>query len=113
MLFLVEPRGVIRCVPSFCPQSSGALVAVVCAPLFVAAGSKDKPVPSEEPRHRGGADTQPGGDWHAACRFSDSGDLSAALLESPHIGRFAYYYVRVTCVSGARAWSSPVWLIGG
>ena len=30
-------------------------------------------------------------------------------FESKYLGRFVYYYVRVTCVSGARAWSSPVW----
>lgn len=31
-------------------------------------------------------------------------------FESKYLGRFVYYYVRVSCVSGARAWSSPVWL---
>jgi len=56
--------------------------------------------------------SQPCRDWRASCRWTDDSDLSAALLDSRHIGRFAYYYVRVTCVSGARAWSSPVWLTG-
>jgi hypothetical protein len=40
----------------------------------------------------------------------DEQPLGEAALESPHLGRFAYYYVRVTCASGAQAWSSPVWL---
>jgi len=52
------------------------------------------------------------GDWRGAVSFSDEEDLTAAWQESKHLGRFAYYYVRVTCASGAQAWSSPVWLIG-
>ncbi|MFW6133050.1 MAG: hypothetical protein ACOC8F_04080 [Planctomycetota bacterium] len=49
--------------------------------------------------------------WHDECRFTD--DETLPLLDAPYLGRFAYYYVRVTCASGARAWSSPVWLQAG
>ncbi len=55
--------------------------------------------------------TQTVDDWRGELTFTDTVDLSGVALESPHLGRFAYYYVRVTCVSGARAWSSPVWVI--
>lgn len=51
------------------------------------------------------------GNWWARHIFSDAEDLSAACLTAPALERFAYYYIRVTCTSGARAWSSPVWLI--
>lgn len=54
--------------------------------------------------------SQPVGDWRGACEWTDESDLSGQWLDSPHLGRFAYYYVRVSCPSGARAWSSPVWL---
>jgi len=50
------------------------------------------------------------GDWQATLEHTDGDDLAGLWLESPHLGRFAYYYVRVTCASGAQAWSSPVWL---
>ncbi len=50
--------------------------------------------------------------WRAELDFTDEQDLSDRLLTSPHLGRFAYYYVRVTCAGGAQAWSSPVWLVG-
>ena len=53
----------------------------------------------------------PADEWRAACEWTDEADLSGEWLDSPHMGRFAYYYVRVTCPSGARAWSSPVWLM--
>ena len=49
-------------------------------------------------------------DWKGEATFTDDCDLAAAALESTHLGRFAYYYTRVTCTSGAQAWSSPVWL---
>jgi hypothetical protein len=54
----------------------------------------------------------PGG-WQGTAGFADSDDLAGLWLDSPHLGRFAYYYVRVTCASGAQAWSSPVWLVAG
>jgi len=49
--------------------------------------------------------------WHARLRFVDGDDLGDRRLTSEYLGEFAYYYVRVTCASGAQAWSSPVWLI--
>jgi uncharacterized protein DUF3604 len=49
-------------------------------------------------------------DWNAQLEFTDDEDLSAEALDSPYLGRFTYYYFRVTCASGAQAWSSPVWL---
>ncbi|MGB2819367.1 MAG: hypothetical protein WBF17_00195 [Phycisphaerae bacterium] len=52
------------------------------------------------------------GGWAGGVSFTDADDLSGLWLESEYLGRFAYYYVRVTCASGAQAWSSPVWLIG-
>jgi len=51
------------------------------------------------------------GDWRAACDWTDESDLSGEWLHSPHLGSFAYYYVRVSCPSVARAWSSPVFLV--
>ena len=56
--------------------------------------------------------SQPVGDWQGRCQWQDESDLGDAMLDSKHLGRFAYYYVRVNCASGARAWSSPVWLTG-
>ena len=53
----------------------------------------------------------PVGDWQGSVTFTDEDDLAALALDSPWLGRFVYYYVRVTCVSGAQAWSSPVWLV--
>ena len=55
--------------------------------------------------------SQPVGDWRGGLSFTDTDNLAGLWLESPHLGRFVYYYVRVTCTSGAQAWSSPVWLI--
>ena len=51
------------------------------------------------------------GGWQGSLEYTDEQDLARRRLESPYLGRFAYYYVRVTCASGAQAWSSPVWLI--
>ena len=48
--------------------------------------------------------------WQAHVTWCDEASLNALRLPSPHIGPFVYYYVRVTCMSGAQAWSSPVWL---
>ena len=53
------------------------------------------------------------GDWRAEIEFEDAADMSDLTLTSKYIGRFVYYYVRVTCASGAQAWSSPVWLTLG
>jgi len=54
--------------------------------------------------------SQPVGDWQGTCQWHDRSDLAETMIESKHLGRFAYYYVRVNCSCGARAWSSPVWL---
>ena len=51
---------------------------------------------------------QPDG-WLFEGSFTDEEDLGDSSLDSHHLGRFTYYYVRVTCASGAQAWSSPVW----
>ena len=50
-------------------------------------------------------------EWQTSFTLTDDTDLGQVALESPHLGRFVYYYVRVTCRSGAKAWSSPVWLV--
>jgi len=55
--------------------------------------------------------TQAPGDWQADMRFVDQDDLSPMVLTSSHIGGYVYYYIRITCASGAQAWSSPVWLL--
>ena len=51
----------------------------------------------------------PSSGWHTQLEWSDSTTLDEACLTSRYLGRFAYYYVRVTCDSGAQAWSSPLW----
>ncbi len=48
--------------------------------------------------------------WHDALTCTDEDDWERVALESRYLGKFVYYYVRVTCSSGAQAWSSPVWL---
>jgi len=57
--------------------------------------------------------SQGGGDWKTELTFEDSADLGGLEFTSERLGRFVYYYVRVTCSSGAQAWSSPVWLLTG
>ena len=39
--------------------------------------------------------------WKAQFLFEDEADFGGGLV---------YYYIRVTCESGAQAWSSPVWI---
>jgi hypothetical protein len=51
-----------------------------------------------------------GSAWHERISWTDSAGGEEAALESKHLGRFVYYYIRVTAASGAQAWSSPVWL---
>ncbi|NOY79788.1 MAG: hypothetical protein GXP31_02160 [Kiritimatiellaeota bacterium] len=51
------------------------------------------------------------GKWWARCEFVDAADLGTDSLPARASGRFVFYYVRVTCTSGARAWSSPVRLV--
>jgi len=48
--------------------------------------------------------------WFEEFVHEDAEDLTGLWLESEHLGKFIYYYLRVTCTSGAQAWSSPVWL---
>ncbi len=50
------------------------------------------------------------GSWHGGFEFEDS-EVQNDWLHSSRIGNFHYYYVRITCLSGALAWSSPVWCI--
>jgi hypothetical protein len=40
----------------------------------------------------------------------DKDELGGCWLSAAGQPRFVYYYVRLTCRSGAQAWSSPVWL---
>ncbi len=54
--------------------------------------------------------TQQGLSWKMAFDFTDADDLADSALASKDPGGLAYYYVRLTCRSGAQAWSSPVWL---
>lgn len=49
--------------------------------------------------------------WHATLEYSDHADLTDIALTSKHIDKFVYYYIRVTCQSGAQAWSSPAWVL--
>lgn len=50
--------------------------------------------------------------WRATVAFRDAVDLSGVAYEpAGWFDRpFVYYYLRVTCESGAQAWSSPIWL---
>ena len=48
--------------------------------------------------------------WHDSFSFSDDEKLKKVCLDSKHIGKFVYYYARVTCAKNARAWASPVWI---
>lgn len=49
--------------------------------------------------------------WNADLRWQDSPDWHHAAENAFDGRRFVYYYVRVTAKSGARCWSSPVWLL--
>jgi len=53
--------------------------------------------------------SRPGSSWHERISWTDTDRPDDVALESKHLGRFVYYYVRVTAASGAQAWSSPVW----
>ena len=50
--------------------------------------------------------------WRARLSWTDEQDLTQVAFEPRgHFERpFVYYYIRVTCASGAQAWVSPVWL---
>lgn len=49
------------------------------------------------------------GDWRADLDWTDDEPGEALRQTGEAGGPFAYYYVRATCRTGARAWSSPVW----
>lgn len=49
--------------------------------------------------------------WNLSHKFIDSDNLSEICLDSEHLSKFTYYYVRITCISGANAWSSPIWFL--
>ncbi len=48
--------------------------------------------------------------WQTRFLFDDEADLRKISLKPRSGARVLYYYVRVTCQSGAQAWSSPVWI---
>jgi hypothetical protein len=51
------------------------------------------------------------GAWHAEYDWCDDQPLAeCALCDAQRGTPFVYYYLRVTAVSGAQAWSSPCWL---
>jgi len=52
----------------------------------------------------------PGAGWHETFVYTDEETLEDTRLRSQWLGKFVYYYVRVTCTSGAQGWASPVWL---
>ena len=55
--------------------------------------------------------TQAGRGWQMELEWTDEEEVASVALDpTPTQPRpFAYYYVRVTCASGAQAWTSPVW----
>lgn len=57
--------------------------------------------------------TVKGDGWRAQASWTDEENLSGAAYApaGAFTQPFAYYYIRVTCASGAQAWTSPTWLI--
>lgn len=51
------------------------------------------------------------GSWKTRFTYEDQKDWDTSKIHSPHLDATVYYYVRVTCESGAQAWSSPVWIV--
>ncbi len=51
------------------------------------------------------------GSWETRFTYEDQKDWDTFKIRSRHLDGFVYYYVRVTCQSGAQAWSSPVWIV--
>ncbi len=53
-----------------------------------------------------------GDEWRGDVSWTDEADLAQVAFEPRGWFErpFVYYYLRVTCASGAQAWSSPVWL---
>jgi hypothetical protein len=64
-------------------------------------------------RNGEGIYSQAGHGWQTELEWTDEAPL--ADLAFPPAGAFdrpfVYYYIRVTCESGAQAWTSPVWLL--
>jgi len=85
------------------PQEPRAIQVAAAAKSDI---TKVEIVRNGEPIHEHPVDS-----WLTALPFTDEASLSDLWLDSVHIGQFAYYYARVTCTSGAQAWSSPVWLL--
>jgi len=79
--------------------------------ITVAAAGRSDLVSIDVVRNGQTIDSQPVGSWRGSVEFTDDSNLSECRLEADLLGEFAYYYVRVTCASGAQAWSSPVWLL--
>ena len=50
-------------------------------------------------------------DWHGSMEFTDEEKMDRYYMESEYGGRFLFYYVRLSCFSGAQAWSSPVFFL--
>jgi len=48
--------------------------------------------------------------WQAEFYYEDRANLDEIKICAPSRGAFIYYYIRITCSSGAQAWSSPVWI---
>jgi hypothetical protein len=48
--------------------------------------------------------------WHTQGGYRDNDTFRLVMLNAPPLDNFIYYYIRLTCVSGAMAWSSPVWV---
>ncbi len=49
-------------------------------------------------------------DWKTRFTWTDTDRSQRSNSDSAGGERPTYYYLRVTCTSGARAWSSPVWI---
>lgn len=80
-------------------------------PIQVVAAAKSDIVRIDVVRNGETIHRHPAGNWQTGFLFADEDSLADLWLDSPHLGRFVYYYARVTCSSGAQAWSSPVWLL--
>lgn len=48
-------------------------------------------------------------DWKVNFKWVDEENIRENFLSSKYMGDFLYYYIRLTCSSGAMVWSTPVW----
>lgn len=48
--------------------------------------------------------------WHVEFEFTDDIDFETIAMHSKFIGKFVYYYIRVSFDNDAQAWSSPAWI---